>query len=153
MLYLDSSVIVKRYVREAGSDLVRARCMREELLFSSALSYAEVLAALSRKRRDRDLSRSEFEKATHDFLRDWLYFQKLELDVKTLGAVRDLVERFAIRGADSVHLSAAIWLRNATLWREGLASDSLEFAVADAALARIAAELGLTVFNPEMTAP
>ncbi len=153
MLYLDSSVIVKRYVREAGTDRLRARCRQEEFLFTSALSYAEVLAAFSRKFREGALSRAQFDHAASAFLADWLHFQKLELDARTLAAVRSLVERYAIRGADAVHLSAGLWLRDATRLQTGAAFADLEFSVADVSLARIAADIGLSVFNPEQAQP
>ncbi len=57
--YFDTSALVKRYVRERGSAQVGSLLRRHDLL-SSAITPVEVVSALSRKRRDGDLSEEGF---------------------------------------------------------------------------------------------
>jgi predicted nucleic acid-binding protein len=57
--YFDTSVLVKRYIRERGSVQVASLLRRYEL-FSSAITPVEVLSALGRRRRDGDLSEENF---------------------------------------------------------------------------------------------
>jgi uncharacterized protein len=57
--YFDTSALVKRYIREPGSAQVVSLLGRHEFL-SSAITPVEVLSALSRKRRDGDLSEENF---------------------------------------------------------------------------------------------
>ena len=158
MLYLDASALVKRYVREQGSDAVQARFEAGEKIFTSALSYAEVQAALAKlyrmgkRRRDTGLRRREFVRARKRFVEDWLFsLSILELDTKAMTALPDLVERYPLRGADAVHLSSALWLRDmcsvVPAFSRGEAR--VEFGVADKTLAQTAAQCGLEVFNPE----
>jgi hypothetical protein len=75
----------------------------------------------------------------------------LQLDVGTLAALPSLVENYSLKGADAVHLSAALWLRDMTrLTRDfGPAGQPVEFGVSDRSLARIARACGFTVFDPE----
>ena len=57
--YFDTSALIKRYVRERGSTRVVSLMRRHELL-SSAITPVEVMSALSRRRRDRELSEEDF---------------------------------------------------------------------------------------------
>ncbi|HEX9760465.1 MAG TPA: type II toxin-antitoxin system VapC family toxin [Candidatus Acidoferrales bacterium] len=152
MLYADSSALVKAYVREAGSSAMRARLESGEEVFTSALTYAEIHAALARKQRSGDLSREEFATARDAFAFEWAHsLQSLELDVKTASAVPDIVERFDIKASDAVHLAAALWVQDMVRRVPAFAAGEvrLEFAVSDKPLARIAAHYGLAVFDPE----
>jgi predicted nucleic acid-binding protein len=54
--YLDTSALVKLYVKETGSAAVRAACDRSEALATSRLSYVEAHAAAARRAREGDLS-------------------------------------------------------------------------------------------------
>ena len=55
MLYLDSSALIKRYVKELGTDATKARIETEAATpgnpFTSVLTYAEIHATLARKKK------------------------------------------------------------------------------------------------------
>ena len=151
MLYLDSSVLVKRYLREAGSDAVNARFDQEERIFTSWLSYAEVLAAVARKYRDGHIDRQEHERVQRRFLEEFaLSVNVLEVDGKTMSALPTLLEEFPIRSADAVHLSSALWLRDMTRLVPQFAQGdrTLEFGTGDRRLEVFARGSGLAVFSP-----
>jgi predicted nucleic acid-binding protein len=94
MLYLDSSVLVKRYVQEAGSKAVATRFDRGETIYTSMLSFAEVHAAIGRKYRDKELSVNEKEKLVDAFVNDWLFsLSILELNTHTMSAIPTLCEQ------------------------------------------------------------
>jgi len=150
VLYLDASALVKRYVREAGSDIVIARFATGERLYTSVLSYAEVEAALGRKYRTGGMGSDESHHARERFRRDFVLFLNIvELDVGTLAAVPSLVDRFPIRGADAVHLSAALWLRDMMRLVPDFSQGEvgLEFGAADENLKEFARHSGLTVLS------
>ncbi len=151
MLYLDASALVKRYLSERGSDAVETRFRSGKRIFTSALSYAEIHAALGRKYQDREMRKNKFEVARKAFVQDWLYsLNILEMNAGTLAALPELVEHHPLKAADAVHLSAALWLRDMCLLVPDFAGgDVLEFGVADRRLARVVTACGLTVFNPE----
>lgn len=151
MIYLDSSVLVKRYIEEEGSKKVNDRFLGGDKIFTSKLSYAEVLAAFARKGRKKEIGDIIFERAMDSFVQDWVFsFSVLDLDVGTLAAIPHLVEQFPIRGADVVHLSAAVWLRDMCRLIPSFAAGDrkLEFGSADGDLVSFADECGLTIFNP-----
>jgi len=153
MVYLDSSALVKCYVREKGSDAVLARLRSGERVFTSALSYFEVFAALARKVREGALETKDFQTARDDFQHDWVFsLSMIEVDVRLMTGLDELILKHPLRGADAVHLSAALWLRDAG--RLGLdiagGDTALDFGVADKTLRRAAERCGLRVFNPEV---
>jgi len=147
VIYADSCVVIKRYVREAGSELVEERFLAERKIFTSVLSYAEVHSALAKKTRNRELSEAGFIEAREKFEMDWKTFETLEVRTDTVSGVRELVDLHPLKGSDAIHLAAALWLRdNSRLSKPGKA---LLFATADQILAEAAGKSGLTVFNPE----
>lgn len=156
MVYFDTSALIKRYLAERGSNAVHARFdhaqQMNERVFTSALTYAEILTVLGRKRQAGELDHSKYEEQAKSFTHDWDFsLSVMEVDTRTMSALPDLTARFPLKSADAVHLSAGLWLRDTCrLVPQFAAGDlRLEFAVADQALARIATECGLTVFNPE----
>jgi predicted nucleic acid-binding protein len=153
VLYLDSSALVKRYIYEAGSEQLEQRLELGDRLFTSALSFAEVHAALGRKRREQLLTPTHFDEARRKFQYDWLFsLQVLEVNSETLKVVPEVADQFAIGGSDVVHLAAARFLRDSAGVNKSVdPGDKLfEFAVADKKLARIAKEFGFQIFDPEL---
>lgn len=142
MTYADSSVIVKRYYDEPGSDRVRDRWAQGERVFTSRVTYAEVHAALARKHRDGGLSRALFRRSMSAFEAEWSAYDQILVDGATQAEVRRLVRRYPLRGFDAIHLAAALWLR-------GEIGEPLEFWVADDRLAGAARGERLIVVNPE----
>lgn len=56
MIYLDTSLLLKRYCQEAGSDDIRKLLSNIKGIATSELAYVEFFSALSRKRREGRLS-------------------------------------------------------------------------------------------------
>ncbi|MFQ5694586.1 MAG: type II toxin-antitoxin system VapC family toxin [Terriglobia bacterium] len=151
MIYLDASALVKRYVQEPGSEAIDLRFARAERIHTSLLSYAEVLAALGRKYHRGELQSSAFRRARDKFLRDFvLLLDVLDMDTTTLVALPGLVERYPIRGADAVHLSSALWLRDMVLMVPEFAAGNVavEFCTSDRRLSEFARDSGLAVVAP-----
>ncbi len=152
MLYLDSSALIKRYVQEAGSEAVISRFEEGETIYTSALTFAEVHAAIGRKYRDKQLSAGEKKKLIDEFLYDWLFsLTVLELTTHTMTALPTLCEEYVLKASDAVHLSAAIWLKDSVrLHAKGLQGNGsiVEFGVADRQLGKAALKCGFQLFNP-----
>jgi predicted nucleic acid-binding protein len=152
VLYLDSSALIKVYLKEIGSEAVIARAISsDEVLCTSVLAFAEVLGAFARRYREQLLTSLEFVNVRELFQRDWsMLLNVIELNIKTMAALPKLMEEYPLKSADAIHLSTAIWL-NRTMQSEmsSRVKDVLEFGVADRILAKIAGDCGLRIFNPE----
>jgi len=56
MIYLDSSALVKRYIKEVGTEALRSMMAGERITATSKLAYPEILSAFMRKRRAGEIS-------------------------------------------------------------------------------------------------
>lgn len=152
MLYLDSSALVKRYVQEEGSKAVTSRFDRKEAIYTSVLSFAEVHAAIGRKYRDGELSATEKGKLVDEFQTDWLFsLNILELTITTMLALPSICEQYSLKASDAVHLSAAVWLKDAIRLRAkgfDVGGKVVEFGVSDRQLGEAALKCGFQLFIP-----
>ena len=112
MIYADSSALVKRYVSEPGSEAMDRLLMEHPYTATSRLTYPEVLSALNRKRASKELSSRTFGNLVNAFEADWGKIFVLELDDSLLPVMKEMIRKHTIRGADSVHLASAMWLRS-----------------------------------------
>ena len=144
MTYLDTSALIKRFVPEKGSPLVRA-LVRTDMIATAKIAYAEVYATLTRKKREGGLSEAHYGLVCREFELDWQSLIRVDLRDETLVLARDLIQRHPLRGFDAVHLASALDLR--TEIRE-----DITFVTADDRLLRAAQAEGLTVINPESAA-
>ncbi len=142
MIYVDSSVIVKRYYEEPGTARVRERWASAERVFTSRVAYAEVHAALARKHRDGGLTGPLFRSASSVFEAEWPAYDQIQVDGATLADIRRLVRKHPLRGYDAIHLAAALWLREQL-------DQAMEFWVSDETLEAAARRERLAVVNPE----
>ena len=142
MIYLDTSALVKRFVSEKGSDSVREIASAGAPAATSKIGYAEVHAALARRRRDGSLSTRQYTKASRNFEEDWQTYVRVELRDEVLLLARDLIRRRPLRGFDAIHLASAM-----TLARE--LGEPMTFVAADARLLDAAKAEKLQVVNPE----
>jgi uncharacterized protein len=104
-LYLDTSSVIKLYVVEAGSDVVRALVSDAAVVATSAITYAETRAGLARLRRDNALTAPRFASAKRDFENQWPSFVSLVVNDALCRTAGELAERYRLRGFDSVHLA------------------------------------------------
>jgi predicted nucleic acid-binding protein len=139
--YLDSSVLVKRYVKEPGSREVNRLFSEGSTLLVSSIAWPECLAALSRKHHDGSLSARSYDRATEAFAAEWRSLNEIAVTREIRELIRELLDRLSLRGIDAIHLASATWA-------ERRLGSKLSFYCADRKLATAARELGLTVLSP-----
>jgi len=105
-LYLDTSSLVKLYVTEAGSDLVRQLVGGATVVATSVVAYAEARASLARLRREGALTASKFASAKSEFEEQWPTYLSLEATDSLCRAAGQLAEKYSLRGFDSLHLAS-----------------------------------------------
>ena len=105
-VYLDTSSLVKLYVSEPGSDVVRQAVDRATIVATSCIAYPETRAALARRRRERALRPAAFVSAKQAFETDWPTYLTLEVTSALCHEAGELAERYRLRGYDSVHLAS-----------------------------------------------
>jgi predicted nucleic acid-binding protein len=111
ILYLETSSLVKLYVREPDSDTVRELIGEADVVATSLLAYAEARAAFARKRREKGISEIAYKSVKEALERDWPSYFILSLAGQTVKTAGDLAEKHALRGFDALHLASALDLR------------------------------------------
>ncbi len=105
-VYLDTSSLVKLYVTEPGSDVVRRLVDEAAVVATSMVAYPEAQAAFARRRRERALRPGEFQSVKRAFDAEWSTYATLEATSRLCGEAGMLAERYRLRGYDSVHLAS-----------------------------------------------
>lgn len=112
--YLDSSALVKRYAAESGSDNITALVEGDEMIAVSWLALPETLAAVVRRAKGGSLSNEDLKSIRSQLHLDMQRFMIVEVSGAPVEGIEALIVRHALRGADSIHLSTALWLKKAT---------------------------------------
>jgi uncharacterized protein len=138
IVYFDTSALLKRYVVEVGSDAVAALWKQATVSAASQILYAEVIASFARKRREQPDAASVIDEALRLFREDWTGLHRIDVDPEVNRYVDGLLERHALRGADTIHLASALRLRD-------LVQGQVTFACADVALVNAALAEGFAI--------
>ena len=143
--YLDSSAWVKRYYQEAGTAWVQGLFEQQQRTACASLGLVEVTATLARKHKARDLTSAQLEQKLGQLNEDWTQFVRIQLTAEAITIACDVATRFALRGADAIHLASALLLQR----RFAEADDRLILVTSDRELKEAAQSSGLPVIDPE----
>ena len=105
-LYLDTSSLVKLYVTEPGSDVVRKLVDAAAIVATSSIAYTETRAALARRRRERALRPAVFTSAKRTFEAEWPQYLTIEVTSALCRQAGEFAEQYRLRAYDSMHLAA-----------------------------------------------
>jgi uncharacterized protein len=106
--YVDSSAYVKLLVEEAGSDVAATIWDGCDVAICSRIGHPEVRAALATAGRDRRLDVDDLRRAETAREGYWGATRPVELTASVMAQAGDLAGRYALRGADAVHLASAL---------------------------------------------
>lgn len=113
-------------------------------LASVSLGHVETAAALARQRATRKLDGEKLGKLEEQLDREWDDFLQLDVTRAVVERAVQLTRAYGLRGADAVHLAAAMELKERL---EGI-GDHIEFVSSDLELLEAARRVGLKVENP-----
>lgn len=132
MIYLDTSVVVAYYCPEPLSQHAERVVRSQARPAISELTEVELLSALSRKVRNRELPDTQAAQVAAQFLThlEGNFYTRIALDRRHYKLARDWIGRFTnpLRTLDALHLAVA-------------ATEGLRFVTADGRLARSAKAL------------
>ena len=146
--YFDTSALSKRYVREVGTNWVRALANSREdnLILTARVTMVELHGAIARRRRLGTISLEDFTTATQAFTAHSLTeYRFIELDLKTIFLARDLIDRHPLRAYDAVQLASALIANHGLIQSN---SPELVFVSSDNQLNKAAIAEGFQVDNP-----
>lgn len=140
-LYLDSSAVVKLYVVEDGSSVVRQFVDTAETVSTSLVTYVEARAALSRRRREGILAVADYNRVVREFNADWKRYFVIDVTNPLIQNAALLADLHALRGYDAIQLASAESFREKT-------RDPVVFGCWDSRLESAARLQGLQLLRP-----
>ncbi len=146
--FLDSSVLVKRYVTETGTPWVTGLLdpAARNRLYIARITGAEVTAALSRRERGGHLSPADASTAIASFRHDYANrLRPVEITATLVEDAMTATRTHGLRGYDAVQLAAALF---AARRRTARRLAPLIFVTADGSLLAAGASEGLTTDDP-----
>lgn len=141
ILYLDTSALVKRYFREPYSEDIIYRWKTADQIVTSSVAYAETMASMHRKKRESDLAEKVVRNIALTFQKEWESFIRVEVNDELNGYIDRVIEKYPLRGFDTIHLASAIVIH------ERLPEDFV-FACFDERLSEAAQSEGIETFPP-----
>lgn len=103
MLAIDTSALVRRYVRSAGHGLVTEAMADDDVWCASALARAETLQALHHVA----VSTRQHDALWQSLRGDWDAFHVVPIDDRCLAHAVEIGSSFRVRSVDAIHLAAA----------------------------------------------
>ena len=148
--YLDSSALVKAYVLEQGSDLVR-RILTVDSICLCALSRVELASALRRRLREGNVVLADVDDILANYTNDSVDYVIVTLDKAVLDAAASLLRETStpLRSLDAIHLAAARLALN----QLSASEQDTRLVSADRRMLEAASALGLPTLNPEARDP
>ncbi|MBI3330433.1 MAG: type II toxin-antitoxin system VapC family toxin [Nitrospinae bacterium] len=142
--FFDASALVKRYLRETGSNWIRQLINRgQPRIFISSLSGAEVLAAMMRKGRTQEARPVARDRAVRAFRSEFATsYALIAPGPAVIHKAMDLILSYPLRGYDAVQLASVLAL---PVLPDGVTPI---FVSADEGLLTVATELGVSTENP-----
>lgn len=107
-IFIDSSALAKRYVREAGTEKVLSWCREAEEIVLSALCAPELISGFNRLKRERKLSASQYRGLKRDLAADVQHATIVDLAPSVISRTIACLERKPLRTLDAIHLASAL---------------------------------------------
>lgn len=145
--YADSSILVKRHVQEIGSNwFLQLADTAGNLIVTASLSLVEVYSALNRRKRELNLSQTDYAQVAADFAQICATeYQLVEFNKPVIDRAQQLLESYPLRAGDAIRLACAL-IANDTL--QAAQVPALIFLASDTRLLNAARTESLSVDDP-----
>ncbi len=137
--YMDTSVLLKRYLEESGTAGAR-RLLRRYRVVSSAIAPVEAISALWRRRAAGDVADVDLQAILGRLTEDRSHWEFVDLTADVLDRAEQVIQRTGVRTLDAVHLASAL-----TIQAENGRRRPTQFVTSDARQRDAAVGLGLRV--------
>lgn len=110
-VFFDTSAFVKRYVSEAGTDIVLEWCDKATEIILSGIALPEIISAFCRLHREGKITDTQYRQLKSLLLADIEDVAICDLTPAVLGLAISSLEKNVLRGMDAIHIGSAIALK------------------------------------------
>ena len=136
MTYVDTSMLLKLVIEEAGSGRAEMIWGEADALAAAKIGYVEARAAAASARRSGRVTAAQHRDAVEGIDLLWRQLSVIEITDQVIERAAELADEHGLRGYDAVHLAAAIEI------------GAIVFTSADRRLCEAARAVGFYVSNP-----
>jgi predicted nucleic acid-binding protein len=149
--YLDASAYAKYYYPEPGTEIIEAlvRALpgtQARRLVVTAMTIAETIAVLNRRRNELRMSDGEFESVAHRLLEEVSHLTHWRLHDEDLLSATAFIPAYNLNASDALHLFTALHLHRVL---DRTRRDRIVMVACDRRLLRAAGAEGLQTLDPE----
>ncbi|MBI5074379.1 MAG: type II toxin-antitoxin system VapC family toxin [Nitrospirae bacterium] len=138
ILYLGTTSLIKLYVEDEQTAIVRQWAANAEIIATCRVAYAEVVAALDKRHKNGDLASAAYKRIYEAFTTDWADIAVVDFNDLDSG---QLIKKHRLNRLAAMHLSAVKIIQSAG---PGV---TVAFSSTDDALCRAAEIEGLKVLS------
>lgn len=137
-LFFDTSALIKKYIFEAGSDMVDDLMNKADSIIVSSITEIETYSTFKRLLVEKAISESDYRVLLNEFDIDYPYFTHISFDTLVSANAKILIEKYQLKSLDSIQLGTALLLK-----------DEIDYFVAcDTKLISSGKKEGLKIINP-----
>jgi predicted nucleic acid-binding protein len=107
-VFVDSSALAKRYVKETGSGQMREILNNTSELAFSIILVPEIVSALNRRLREKRLAKDDYQNIKNKFIEDVNDAVVLQLTPDVVNSTIKLLEQNILRAMDALHIACAL---------------------------------------------
>jgi uncharacterized protein len=111
--YFDTSVLIKRYIQESGSEQAKSLLAKYRFL-SSRIALIEAASTFRRRRDSKDLDARHFDAIFERFDADRAHFELIEPTRDVFDRAEKLVRERTLRSLDAIHIASALCFNDST---------------------------------------
>ncbi|NJD57177.1 MAG: type II toxin-antitoxin system VapC family toxin [Nitrospirae bacterium] len=104
ILYFGTSSLVKLYLDEPHSGILREWAKVAEMLATCRIAITEVMSAIDQRFRNNDLSKKNYDMLIKQLSEDWAHFVKVDFNDVEAGT---FVNKYGLTRFGAIHLSSA----------------------------------------------
>ena len=110
-VFLDTSAFVKRYISEAGTDIVLEWCDQATEITLSGIALPEIISAFCGLHREGKITDTQYRQLKSLLLADIEDVAICDLTPAVLGLAISSLEKNVLRGMDAIHIGSAVALK------------------------------------------
>lgn len=106
--FFDSSAFAKKFVEEKGSDAIEEICLNTTSLALSIICVPEIMSALNRRLREKNINQSNYQIAKTRLLEEIEDALILNITPTVVTKSIELLEKNILKAMDALHVACAI---------------------------------------------
>ncbi len=106
--YFDTSALLKRYIKESGSEVIDDTIDKAHEILVSALTHIEAISALRRLLSEGKICKADYKNIKSELDKDFKDFTILPILQKTLNKAYQIVDAEDLRTLDAIQLATVI---------------------------------------------